>query len=284
MARKAAPAADTMTRGMLAVAVGLVMAAVVTPLAWGAAMREDGTTMHAASASLFFGVWALTGLAVFAGSRTGAGLPRPAWISAEYAEAIRLWLHQVVFWIAVAAPILVIAGFEQGLWFVLLIPLWLITVGLDTFALGHLASVGAFGEGVHAWDFAAGWAVLMLAGAAVLTVLAATTWHLRRDQSPAWLADPLSWLVLPAVWAGGGVVVWLVPRLVASGGVGEFSASVGIGPSPLVIVFLPVFGLVVEGLSRTLGPVLAGALAAGLATRLRGTPVAPAAGVPTDGV
>lgn len=284
VSRRRVPAPDTMTRSMLSIAIGLVMAAVVTPIAWGAAMREDGTTMHAASVSLFFGVWGLTGLAVFAGSRQGAGLPRPAWISVEYAEGIRLWLHQVVFWIAVAAPILVIAGFEQGLWFVLLIPLWLITVGLDTFALGHLASIGAFGEGVHAWDFAFGWAILMLAGAAFLVLLTSTTWHLRRDQRSEWLADPLSWLVLPAIWLGGGVLVWLVPRLVASGGYGELSASVGIGPSPLVIVFLPLFGLAIEGLSRTLGPVLAGALPAGLVARLRGTPVAPAAGVPADGV
>lgn len=272
-ARRSVTATDDLTRGILAATIGLVTAAVITPVAWGAAMRDEGTTMHAASVSLFFGVWALTGAAAFIGSRRGAGKPRPAWISTEYAEAIRLWLHQMIVWIVIAAPLLVIAGFDKGLWLVLLIPLWVFTVGLDTYAVSHLGSVGIAGGNAYAWDFDAWWAVVMLSGAVLLTVLTATTWHLRRDQRSEWLARPESWLVVPSVFAGGGVLVWLVPRVTAGGGIGDFSASVAFGPSPLAIVFLSLFGLVVEFLSRTVAATLAGLAPAGLVARLRGAPV-----------
>ncbi|MET3962861.1 hypothetical protein ABIE44_002795 [Marmoricola sp. OAE513] len=270
--RTAAPAADEGSRAILAGAVGLLVAVVITPVTWAAAMRDDGTVMHAASVSLFLGAWFLTGAAVYLGSRLGAGVPRPAWIATEYAEAARLWVQQVVLWIAVALPILCVAAIlNEGVWLALLAPLWVITLGLDTYAVGHLGGISVFTETAQAWDFDPIWAVLMLVGAVLLTVLGAVAWHQRRDQAPAWLDNPTSWTVLPTIFFGGAVVVLLLPSITLGGGFEGMGASFTVRPSPLTLAVLPVFGFVVEVLSRFVAP---GLLASAPAlARLRGTPL-----------
>lgn len=274
-ARTAVTNAETGTRAVIAAAAGLATAVAVTPLAWALAMRDDGVALHTASVGLFFGAWILTGAAVFVGAHLGAGHGRPAWIPAEYVEAIRLFVHQLVLWILVAAPVLAIAGaINDGIWFALLIPLWIVTLGIDTFAIGHLGGVSVFVATAHAWDFSAVWAVLLLAGAALLTLISATTWSLRRDPRVEWLANPASWAVLPAIWFGGALLVLLVPTVSLGGGFDGFGASASVRPSALVLLALPAFGLVIEALSRTVGPGVAAALPVGLRTFLKGTPVA----------
>lgn len=276
VARTAAVAADNAGRAVLAAAVGLVTAAVLTPVAWGAAMRDDGSSIHTAGLTLFFGTWVFTAVAVLAGSRRGAGLGRPAWISTEYAEAARLWLQHVVVWIVLAAPVIALAvALNEGSWFVVLLPVWIGTLGLDSYAIGHLGGVSLFSETAHAWDFGAGWAVAFLLGAAVLTVATSVAWTIRRDHRPEWLANPASWCVLPAVYFGGALLVFLVPTITVGGGFEGLGASVSLRPSPLVLLSVAVFGLVTEALSRSLGTAIADRLSPALVTRLRGTPVAP---------
>ena len=80
------------TRALLGVIVGFAAAVVALPVTRVLAMRADGAALHAASVSLFFGVWVLTGVASYVGTSQVAGARRPTWIPSDYAIAARVWV------------------------------------------------------------------------------------------------------------------------------------------------------------------------------------------------
>jgi len=275
------PAAGT--RALLGVMVGFAVAVVLTPVTWVLAMREDGTAVHTASVSLFFGVWALTCVASYVGTSRVAGAVRPVWIPSDYAIAARLWVATVVVWVVVALVVLTfVAAVNEGLWVGILSPLWGVTVALYTYALGHLGSVSFGGEGINIGDFSAFWTIVTIVGALALAVLASVAWHLRRDIRVSTLAQPGSWVVLPAAYAVGGLAVWLVPSVVLGGGLAGISASATLQPAFWLTFVLTGWGAAIEVASRFVAPSLATVLPPRLHTLLRGPePVgAPTAGHP----
>ena len=286
-ARRAEVVPATGSRALLAVIVGFVVAVVLTPLTWALAMREHGASLHTASVGLFFGAWALTGAASYVGTSRAAGATRPSWIPSDCAAAARLWIGSVVVWVGVAFVVLtVVAAVEQDLWVGVLAPLWGVTVGLDTYALGHLGGLSFAGERVDVADFSAIWTIVMIVGALALAALTSVAWHLRRDSRGASLAQPGSWAVLPLIYAAGGVVVWLVPSVVVSGGFGAVGASTTLQPAFWLAFVLVVWGAAIEVASRFVAPSLVTALPPGLHAVLRGREQldSPAAGGPADAV
>jgi hypothetical protein len=270
-ARRSEVVAAAGTRALLAVIVGFAVAVVLTPLTWALAMREGGTALHTASVSLFFGVWALTGVASYVGTSRSAGAARPAWIPSDYVAAARVWAGTVVIWVIVAFVVLtIVAAVREDLWVGIVSPVWGPTVGLYTYAIGHLASLSFAGEGMNIADFSAVWTIVMIVGALALAALTSIAWHLRRDTRETSLAQPGSWAVLPATYAVGGIVVWLVPSVVVGGGVGEIGASATLQPAFWLVFVLIGWGLAVEVASRFVAPSLATALPMRLHTLLRG--------------
>jgi hypothetical protein len=259
------------TRALLAVIVGFAAAVVVTPLTWVLAMRSDGTAFHAASVSLFFGTWALTALASYAGASRAAGARRPAWIPSDYAAAARVWVGSVALWGVVAVVVLaVVAAVEEGVWLAVLFPLWGPTIGLDTYAIAHLGGLRVFGEGVNIGDLSAVWTILAVVGALVLAALTSLAWSLRRDSRDSSLAQPGSWVVLPATYAVGGLLVWLVPSVVLGGGYGGLGGSATVQPAFWTAFVLLAWGVVVEVASRFVAPSLVPALPPRLVAQLKG--------------
>ena len=109
------PAAGT--RALLGVIVGFAAAVVLVPVTWALAMRAEGAAVHAASVSLFFGVWALTGIAPYLGTSRVAGASRPAWIPSDCSIAARLWVGSVAVWVVAAFVVLtIVASIREGLW------------------------------------------------------------------------------------------------------------------------------------------------------------------------
>lgn len=270
-ARRAEVVPAAGTRALLAIGVGLAVAAIATPLTWVLAMRADGAAVHAASVNLFFGVWALTGLASFVGTSSAAGAVRPAWVPADYAAAARLWVSSVAVWLAASMVVLtVVAAVEVGLWVAILSPVWGVTVGLYTYALGNLGSVSFGGEYINVGDFDAVWTIVMILAALALAVLTSVAWHLRRDTREASLAMPGSWAVLPATYAVGGILVWLMPSVVLSGGMGEFGGSATLQPAFWIVFVLAIWGTAVEVASRFVAPSLETALPPQMRAVLRG--------------
>ena len=263
------PAAGT--RALLAVIVGFAAALVALPVTRLLAMRADGAALHAASISLFFGAWVLTGVASYVGTSRAAGARRPAWIPSDYAVAARVWVASVLVWVVVAvAVITVVAAVNEGLWVSLLFPLWGVTVGLYSYAIGHLGGVYVAGEGTNIGDFSAVWSIMLVLGAVALAVLTSLAWHLRRDTREASLAQPGSWAVLPATYAVGGLLVWLLPSVVVGGGYGELGGSVTLQPAFWLAFVLIAWGLAVEVASRFVAPGLVPALPPRLHALLRG--------------
>lgn len=253
------PAAGT--RALLGVIVGFVAAVVVTPLTWALAMRDHGAALHSASVSLFFGIWALTGLASYLGASRAAGAVRPAWIPSDYAAAARLWLSSLAVWVVVAIVVLtVVAVVKEDLWVGILSPLWGVTVSLYTYAIAHFGSLSFGGEGLSVGDLSMMWTIVMVVGALALAVLTSVAWHLRRDTRTTSLAQPGSWAVLPATYAVGGILVWLVPSVVLGGGLGEVGASATLQPAYWVAFVFIGWGAAIEALSRFVAPSLVQAL------------------------
>lgn len=270
-ARRGEVVPATGTRALLGAVVGFAAAVVVTPLTWALAMRSDGAAVHSASVSLFFGTWLLTGVGSYVGTSRAARVTRPAWIPSDYAAAARLWLGSVGVWLAVAFVVLtVVAGVKGGLWVAILSPAWAVTVGLYTYALGHLGGLSLGGEGIDIGDFDAAWTVVAIVGALALALLTSMAWHLRRDTRDESLRRPGSWVVLPATWAVGGMLVWVVPSVVLGGGIGEFGTSVTLQPAFWSVFVLAVWGAAVEVASRFLAPSLATGLPPRALAVLRG--------------
>ncbi|MGB0101047.1 MAG: hypothetical protein WBP61_12285 [Nocardioides sp.] len=270
-ARRCEAVPATGTRALLGAIVGLVVALVVTPLTWVLAMREDGAAVHTASISLFFGVWILTGLASYAGTSRAAGAGRPAWVPSDYASAARLWLGSVGVWLVASLVVLtVVAAVEVDLWMAILFPVWGVTAGLYTYALGHFGSLSFAGESTNIGDLGAGWAIALVVAALALAVLTSIAWHLRRDTREPALAQPGSWVVLPATYAVGGMLVWLVPSVVLSGGMGALGGSATLQPAFWLVFVLVVWGAVVELASRFLAPSLVTVLPPRVRALLRG--------------
>lgn len=263
------PAAGT--RGLLGVIVGFATAVVVTLLTWALAMRTDGVSIHAASAPLFFGVWVLTGVASYVGTSRGAGASLPSWFSSEYVAAARVWLGSVAVWVAGAFVVSVVAAaIREGVWFAIVAPLWGVTSGLYTYAIAHLGGVSLAGQTVALGDFDTVWTIAMVVGALLLSVLTSIAWHLRRDTSAASLAQPQSWVTLPATYAAGGILVVLVPSVVLGGALGGFGGSVTVRPALWSVLVLVLWGGAVEASSRFVAPSLATGLPPRLERVLRG--------------
>lgn len=263
------PAAGT--RALLGGIVGFAVAVVVTPVTWALAMRAEGAALHTASVSLFFGVWGLTAIASFVGSSRAAGAVRPPWIPADYAAAARLWTASFAVWVALAFVVLtVVAAVKEDLWIGILSPLWGVTVAMYSYAIGHLGGLSLGGENVLIGDFSLVWTIAMVTGAIVLAGLTSISWHLRRDTRATTLAQPGSWAVLPATYAVGGLLVWLVPSVVLGGGFNAFGGSVTLQPAFWLVFVLLVWGAVVETASRFVAPSLATALPPRLHALLRG--------------
>jgi hypothetical protein len=270
-ARRAEVVPAAGTRTLLAIGVGLAAAVIATPLTWVLAMRADGAAVHTASVSLFFGVWVLTALASFVGTSSAAGAVRPAWVPADYAAAARLWGSSVAVWLVASMVVLtVVAAVKVGLWVAILFPVWGVTVGLYSYALGNLGSVSFGGEHINVGDFSAVWTIVMIVAAIALAVLTSIAWHLRRDTRQASLAQPGSWTVLPATYAVGGILVWLVPSVVLSGGMGEFGGSATLQPAFWIVFVLAIWGAAVEVASRFVAPSLETALPPQMRAVLRG--------------
>jgi len=270
-ARKDDVIAATGTRALLGVVVGFAAAVVALPVTRLLAMRTDDVALHAASVSLFFGVWVLTGAASYVGTSRVAHARRPAWIPSDYATAGRVWAASVLVWlVAAVAVITVVAAVNEGLWVSVLFPLWGITVGLYIYAIAHLGGVYAAGEGTNVADFSTAWAIALVVGAIALAVLTSLAWHLRRDTREASLTQPGSWAVLPATYAVGGLLVWIVPSVVIGGGFGAVGGSVTLQPGFWLVFLLIVWGAVVEVLSRFVAPSLVTALPPRLHALLRG--------------
>jgi hypothetical protein len=270
-ARRSEVIAAAGTRALLGVVAGFVAAVVVTPLTRALAMREDGAALHAASVGLFFGVWVLTGVASYVGTSRAAGAARPAWIPSDHAVAARVWLSSALVWVVVAVVVLtVVAAAKEGLWVGLLFPLWGLTVGLYSYAIGHLGGVYVAGEGVNIGDFSAVWSIGVVVGAVALAVLTSVAWHLRRDTRRASLAQPGSWVVLPATYAAGGILVWLLPSVVLGGGYGPLGGSVTLQPAFWLVFILIAWGAAVEIASRFVAPSLVTALPPRVHAVLRG--------------
>ena len=263
------PAAGT--RALLGVIVGFTVAVVLTPATWALAMRADGVALNTASVSLFFGVWVLTGVASYVGTSRAAGATRPAWIPSDYAAAARLWASSVAAWVVVALVVLtVVAAVKEDLWIGILSPLWGVSVGLYSYAIGHLGSFSLGGEDINIGDFSAVWTIVMIVGAVALAALTSIAWHLRRDTRETSLAKPGSWMVLPATYAVGGMLVWLVPSVVLGGGISEFGGSMTLQPAFWLVFVLIAWGATVEVTSRYVAPSLASALPPRLHAVLRG--------------
>jgi len=263
------PAAGT--RALLGVIVGFAVAVVLTPATWALAMRADGVALNTASVSLFFGVWVLTCVASYFGTSCAAGAARPAWIPSDYASAARLWASSVAVWVVVALVVLtVVAAVKEDLWIGILSPLWGVNVGLYSYAIGHLGSLSLGGEDINIGDFSAVWTIVMIVGAVALAALTSIAWHLRRDTRETSLAQPGSWMVLPATYAVGGMLVWLVPTVVLGGGISEFGGSVTLQPAFWLVFVLIAWGATVEVTSRYVAPSLASALPPRLHAVLRG--------------
>jgi len=278
------PAAGT--RALTGVIVGFAAAVVLTPVTWALAMRADAAAVHAASVSLFFGVWVLTALAAYVGTSRAARAGRPAWLPGDYVVAARLWVGSVTVWVVGAVVVLTVyAAVEGDFWVGILSPLWGVTAGLYSYALGHLGALSLAGETVDVGDLDAVWTVVVIVAALALAALTSIAWHLRRDSRDAALAQPTSWVVLPATYAMGGLLVWLVPSAVLSGGISEFGGSATLQPAFWLVFVLVAWGAAVEAASRFVAPSLAAALPPRLHGVLRGpgpvdtsaagTPVAP---------
>lgn len=253
------PAAGT--RALLGVIVGFATAVVLLPVTWALAMRADGAALHTASVTLFFGVWVLTGIGSYVGTSRAAGAAKPVWIPSDYAAAARLWAGSVILWVVVAFVVLtVVAAVKEDLWVGILAPVWGLTVGLYTYAIGHLGQLSFGGEGLGVGDFSTVWTIVLVLGALALALLTSVAWHLRRDTRETSLAQPGSWAVLPATYAAGGLVVWLVPSVVLGGGLGEVGASVTLQPAFWLVFVLVVWGAGVEVVSRFVAPSLVTAL------------------------
>ncbi|CAN5165339.1 hypothetical protein BH09ACT10_BH09ACT10_11260 [soil metagenome] len=266
---EAIPAAGT--RVLLGVIVGLAAAAVLTPATWALAMRSDGTSLHTASVNLFFGVWVLTGVSSYLGTSRTAGSTRPSWIPSEYVVAARIWAGSLAVWVVVAFVVLtVVASIKLDLWVGILSPLWGVNGGLYSYAVGHLGGLSFGGETTTIVDFSAVWIIAMVVGALALATLTSIAWHLRRDDRESTLSEQGSWIVLPATYAAGGVLVWLVPRVILGGGFGGIGGSVAFHPAFWLALVLLAWGAAVEVASRYVAPSLAPALPSRLHAALRG--------------
>ena len=155
--------------------------------------------------------------------------------------------------------------------------MWGVTVALYTYAIGHLGSLSFAGETINVGDFSAVWTIVLIVAALALAALTSVAWHLRRDTRESSLAQPGSWVVLPATYAVGGVARLAGAERRAGRRRGRRSArrrrcSPRSGWSFVLIVW----GAAVEVASRFVAPSVAPALPPRLRALLRGPePVGP---------
>lgn len=234
------------------------------------ALRDSGTVLHTASPSLFFGALLLTFGALWAG-RWSVSPRWPAGLDPDVVVASRLLATGVLAWVLATAPVVfVLAWLEDGFGAALALLTVQPTIGLYLYELGHLVGVQALGETVYAWS-GDGLLALALVLAGLVTVLATgLAWHLRRVRAGS--PEPVSWVALPAVFLGGGFVLWVACLLVASGELGLFGGSLTIQPAVWSMFLLALWGLVAEIVSRYVAPGVVPALPVALRRRLEHAP------------
>lgn len=271
------PSRSRQERALVSGAAAVGAAAVVAVVTRLLALRAEGTSIHALSVSLVVGTLLLTFAADLVGRELHAsGVPA---VVRRWWPAAAAWLSGVAVWLVVSLPVLVVAMWvEEGFGTALSAPLWWPTVGLWTYAMGHLSGVGTSGFYSYAWS---GDGVLvplaLLLGAVLTTVVAAVVWHLRAPRTPGELAAPASWVPLPVAFAVGGVLVTLVPMVSVGGGAFGVSGSLTAMPAAWTCLLLALWGLGAEALSRFAAPRVVPVLPAGVVARLRGPEAAAAA-------
>lgn len=266
-AERAAPAASTVERAVLAVAGTVLTAVVALALTRLLAMRDDETVMHAAGFGLFFGIVLVGGTVAFLGRQAAVTSLWPRWLPVDGRRSIHLVTQHLLVGTLVLIPVaalwfLVDSGVEAAL-FVLV---WGPAVGLAAFGLGHLGGLTAAGDTEFAWDL--GWfpGIVLPLIAVVLAVVAAVAWHLRRGEDRALLQHPGSWVALPASYAAAGLGLCLVSSVGIHSEV--FDGGLWFHIAYWLVPVLALWGAAIEALSRFVAPSLVGALPSGVARRL----------------
>ncbi|MET0839769.1 MAG: hypothetical protein ABWY19_13365, partial [Marmoricola sp.] len=261
-----APSATAQQRAMVAGLNSVFVAAVAMVTARLFASRSDELTFHAASVSLLFGSLFLTFAGAYAGRWNAAGSLWPEWVDLDYVVAMRLWAQQILVWVVITLPVLfVFAVVKANLATAITTPLWGPTGGLYAYSLGHLSSASVGGESFFAWEDSALVGIVLVGLAIASTVVTSIAWDVRRLQRPN--ADARSWVTLPAVFAAGGLLVWLLSIVSVSGDAFWVSGSVTLQPALWLVFLLPVWGGATELLSRTMAPTSSAGLRARLASK-----------------
>ncbi|HET7414930.1 MAG TPA: hypothetical protein VFI97_04465 [Arthrobacter sp.] len=277
---------------------GLVLAVaflLVTSLAAVRSSTSGGMaiTIDAASISLLFGTLVLGTIATLLGRARcadgryfgpGIGFRFPPLL---LRSAGLFFLHTVVF-SCIAVPVLIIlVGIQSGWAAVFTSPLWAVNAAVGAFGLGHLSGVitQLSGEGFfrdatielqngpgpnYIFDLVPAWgSVLTVLAALLMTVVVSIVWKLRREAAGVDLANPATWLILPLVYAAGGLLLMLLSYSSIGAGMsvlGGLGGSVYLAPWTFLVLAL--WGLAVEGSARFLAPVLVQILPAGLVRRM----------------
>lgn len=268
-AETARPSASAPERVLLAASGGVVTAVVVVVATRSLAMRDEGLSLHAASVGLFFGVLALAFASGLLGRLAAHGSLWPHWLPADGRRAAHLVSQYVLVFVAAGIPVAVLwllvdAGPEAALFAVV----WGPTVALVAFGMGHLGALSVPGSHEFAWDL--GWfpGVVLPLLALLLTVTAATAWHLRRGEDRELLAQPASWTSLACAFGAAALPICLLSTVGISGGLFELTGGVTFGVAYWLIPVLAVWGAVIEVLSRFVAPSLASAVPGPIARRL----------------
>lgn len=267
----------------LSAAVSLVMALLTLLVTLALAFRQT-TEMpftgevrmvgSAAGASLFFGAFCfylLIGLLLSASRKfysKGRGRIESVLPSAYRVPRV-LAIHGILLVIPVLIFTLIWLAVQGSFTAVLSFPFWASTAAVIAFVLltsgalraegglVHLANNGPGQNTLYLWTTDLQWWQVLLA--VLLGVLglvaAALLWSLRRDSRPEALANPLSWVTLPLIYAAVGVVLTFFGQIQVGFSAGWFGFSTAtFGPAWWTFAILLIIGLVIEALARYAAP------------------------------
>lgn len=278
---------------MLSAAVSLVMALLTLLVTLALAFRQTTEIPFtgevrmlgsAAGASLFFGAfffYLLIGLLLSASRKfysKGRGRIQSVLPSAYRVPRV-MALHGIILVIPVLIFILIWLAVEGSFTAVLSFPFWASTAVVIIFVLltsgalraegglVHLVSNGPGQNTLYLWTTDLQWWQVLLA--VLLGILglvaAALLWSLRRDSRPEVLANPLSWVTLPLIYAAVGVVLTFFGQIHVGFSAGWFGFSTAtFGPAWWTFAILLIIGLVIETLARYVAPVMTAKLPASL--------------------
>ncbi|PKZ42069.1 hypothetical protein CYJ76_04270 [Kytococcus schroeteri] len=247
---------QTWTQAALA---GLVAGALTWALAALFGLRTEDTwlgefTLHAGSFTAFLGAFVLTGAGWVLGSlahRSHEVRPRGAWAGALSTYGV----HVAVVSVGLLLGLLVAVLKDNGLgWALIAFPVWP-QVLLWGYQVVHFGSVTAGNETAGLWSEASGlvrtlWILLLL----VALVVAGVRWWVVRDRRHTTLNSPAGWLALPAVFAGGALLMLLLTQVNAGMSFMGMSEAGRIAPTTTILLTAPLAGLAVELVSRFVAP------------------------------